>query len=543
MPPNLRLLLPGATIDLAADAGRRLTEVMRDADLPLNTRCGEHGTCEGCELHLVEGRLVSHDGQPIAAPATFRGCRALLGDHPLTVLRVPQRSLLVQQASAISDFTLLVGRRHDPVMPASPAAAGERVLGAAIDIGTTTVAVLLIDLASGEVLARASQFNQQMQLGDDVVTRITLCSQPGQLLRLQQLVTTSTIVPLLRQVLREAGAKPQQLHTLVAAGNTTMLHLLLAVDPTSMGVSPFTPAFLDHRVVSAASLLGQAVHPEAQLHLLPGGAAYVGADLIAGAYATALHLDEGPTLLVDVGTNGEIILCAHGRLTGCATAAGPAFEGAGLLSGIRAGPGAVSRLKVFAGGQAPEVDWIGRAQGAVPAGLCGSAYVDLLGSGRSAGLLNASGRFVQDGLPADFFLPLDGGDLAYRVPTPSTQPILISQHDVSRLLQAKAAIAAGITCLLRHAGLAPADVRSLHLAGGFGSKMDREMAIACGMLPGFTPTQVKPVGNTSLAGAYLALLDRAALPEMSRLAGRLEIIELNLHPDFETEYVDSLFLP
>ncbi|HEX2973612.1 MAG TPA: ASKHA domain-containing protein, partial [Tepidisphaeraceae bacterium] len=237
----------------------------------------------------------------------------------------------------------------------------------------------------------------------------------------------------------------------------------------------------------------------------------------------------------------------HGdRLMGCATAAGPAFEGAGLSSGIRAGDGAISRIAFQANPFAVHTDMIGIEKRMHPAGICGSAYIDFLAQARRIGLLMPTGRFDRAaGLDtADRLIPWNQNDLAFRLThTEHARHIVISQTDIAHLLQAKAAIAAGILTLLNQAGLQPSQIRKLYLAGGFGMHIDVTNAIACGLLPGFSPSQIQSVGNTALAGAYIALMDSSILAELSRIGRRLQVVELNLDPNFETTYIDQLLLP
>jgi uncharacterized 2Fe-2S/4Fe-4S cluster protein (DUF4445 family) len=458
----------------------------------------------------------------------------------------------------------------------------DRPFGMAIDVGTTTVVLLLVDLTDGRIFAKCASFNQQMHLGDDVVTRITLCTQKPEMLRkLQEAVAVHTIAPLLRQALDEAAVDPEQVVCGTIAGNTTMLHLLAGIDPSTMGVAPFTPVFLDHRILPAAeifhpssdstqdSALSTPPMPGAAFHLLPSAAAYIGSDITAGVIASGLLYDDGPSLLVDVGTNGEIILKHGKQLLGCATAAGPAFEGAGLSCGIRAGDGAISHVEL---GREPfhlRYTVIGHEHYPVadppiappphlpttasaphrilrPAGLCGSAYVDFLSQARSTGLLNAAGRFNREAFPAAsiHLMPWNGSDLAFRLAHGEhKRPIVISQTDISHLLQAKAAIAAGILILLGQARLTVEQIKTVYLAGGFGTHMNTAHAIGCGLLPGFRQEQVRAVGNTALAGAYIALLDSSVMEELAHVRRQMRIVELNLDPGFEGTYIDQLMLP
>ncbi|MEI6083072.1 MAG: ASKHA domain-containing protein [Verrucomicrobiota bacterium] len=495
----------------------RLSEILRREQLALNTRCGQRGLCDGCLVDLVSGGLVhTTSGATVEAPATLRGCEYRLAQGRATSIQIGARSLLAYEPQVVVDFRTNVPRAHDPLVATG--------IGAAIDIGTTTVAVMLIDLTDGRVLGHAAEFNRQMHLGDDVLTRINLCmTDPTMLAQMQRAVSVETIQFLLDEALQNAGLTYDRLTCLSVAGNTTMLHLFAGVDPSPMGIMPFTPVFLEHRELRAADVK---LRGEGVVHLLPSAAAYVGADLCAGVFATGLAYDIGPCLLVDVGTNGEIILKHREHLLGCATAAGPAFEGAGLTSGLRAGDGAIERIRFTREPFAVQTEIIGTARAT---GICGSGFIDLLADGRRVGLLSDRGRFD----PA----LVSGGEL---VVAPS---VIVSELDISRLLQAKAAIAAGIMTLLERVGLTPADVKTLYLAGGFGMHLDIGNAIGCGLLPGFGHAQIEVVGNTSLAGAYLALLDSSALEEMKRISQRLEVLELNLDPDFESRYIDHLLLP
>ncbi len=559
---------------------RRLTHVLRGADILLNTRCGERSLCRGCEVDLVSGHVVdlstAAQEAVVSAPAVIRACQCgLAGDTPVA-LRIPARSLLGHRPQVVSSFTLKVGRadnalwRSVPIRAASLAdaaqdvaralaeqlqaedriqcppevaaqisrqaangdvqvaleydgqhwqvtettrAAPARRVGAAIDIGTTTVVVLLVDLERGGVLAEGSAFNRQMHLGDDVVTRITLCdTDPTMRARLQAALLQDTLTPLLADVLRRADRSYADLACITAAGNTTMLHLLVGEDPGPMGTAPFRPAFLEHKRIRWSTLqpltptgaspaasvaegrdpvdshtppTGGAAGP--WLHVLPSAAAYIGADVCAGVLASGLVYDAGPSLLVDVGTNGEIVLKHDDCLRACATAAGPAFEGGGLSCGVRASKGAISHVRFTSDPLTVHTEVIG---GSTALGVCGSAYIDILGEGRRCGLLNRNGRLGKDTVPpgVERMLIIDGSGRALRLATGNDgQAVSVSEADIARLLQAKAAIAAGILTLLAQFDLTPEDIRTLYLAGGFGLHVDPANAIACGLLPGFQP--------------------------------------------------------
>lgn len=510
------------------DAGRRLTDILRRHNLPLNTRCGERDLCAGCTIELVSGTLQHADGSVRREPGEIRACRySPLADR--IELVIPERARLTYAPQILDSYRINVPYANDPI--------AREGIGVAVDIGTTTVAVQAFELDGGKELGRASAFNRQMHFGDDVLTRINLCStDPSMPKRLQQAIVVETLQPLVDQLVPDR----ERITVYAVSGNTTMLHLCVAEDPSTMGVAPFAPRFLERPPFLASSIgLSPA---DAQVCLLPSIAAYVGADLTGGLFASGLLYDEGPCLLVDVGTNGEILLRHEGRIYGCATAAGPAFEGSGLTGGMRAGDGAIDHIAFDTDPFAVRWNVIGPER-TKPAGICGSGYVDFLARGRQAGLLGSNGRF-QRVAGLDGHLVSDAHGRSIRIAlAQGKRPILVSERDVARLLQAKAAIAAGILTLLDRQRLAPQDVRTLYLAGGFGMHLDLASSIGAGLLPGFRVDQIELVGNTSLAGAALVLHDRNTLTELSRARHSVEIVELNLEPGFEDTYLDQLALP
>ncbi len=527
----VRLATPDGMRGLVAAAeedGLTLAALLARRGMPLNTRCGGRGRCAGCE--------VSIGGGPSGAVRRVKACQLLVREVAGAEVTVPARSWLRHEPAVVSEFRVGIPWAHDPL------AANARY-GAAVDVGTTTVALALCDLSDGRVMAEASGFNAQIRYGEDVLTRIQFCATgPAAVAELQRAIAVETLQPLLIKAAAAAGVPLREVAVMTVAANTTMQHLLAGVDPTPLGTHPFRAVFLDYRTYAPAALGLDFGAADAAVHLLPGPAAYVGADLAAGIVATGMLYDDGPTLLVDVGTNGEIVAKVDERLIGCATAAGPAFEGAGLTSGVRGVVGAIERVRLRAAPFSVECDVIGG--GPRPLGLCGSAYVDFLGEARRAGFIGTSGRFTAalraaagDALVADAY----GWKLRLHAHG-AAGPIWISEVDIARLLQAKAAIAAGITTLLGLLETTPAQVQRVHLAGGFGLHLSLAHAIGCGLLPGFTEAQVAVVGNTSLGGAFLALNDRSLLAEMQTACGRMESIELNLQPGFEDAYIDHLSL-
>ena len=519
-----------------------LADVLAEHGLPLNTRCGQRGLCRGCEVELREGSLTTDDGVVIA-PATVQACRARLTG--LVTVHIPARSQIEHLPQVGTTFEIAIPYAHRPLFTF---VSGQRDTAFAVDVGTTTVVVLLVDLTTGEVLSRAGAFNEQIRFGDNVVTRIEAAQKPENLAAMQRAIVMETIQPLLMQVCKRAERTLERIAGGAIAGNATMLHLLVGEDPTLLGIAPFTPRFIKGRQVSVADIkmIFVGLPPATPIQLLPGIAAYIGADIVAGAYATGMVYDPKPSLLIDIGTNGEIVLQNGGKLTACAAAAGPAFEGCGLSCGTRAREGAVCDLRLALNPFQLEIKTIGNVPLTRAKGLCGSAYVDFLATARRAGLLGATGRFdpvAWESLPAENRLTDDGERALRLTVTNGAGALRISEVDVALLLQAKAAIGAAIEILLETAGIRATDLGRVYLAGGFGMHLNVAHAIAIGLLPGFRKEQVRVVGNTALAGALLALVDRTTLEEMENLRKQVKVIELNLTENFEDRYIEHLMLP
>ena len=527
-------------LEVEAPVGTNLADVLTGAGLHLNLACGGHGSCLRCSVHVREGSFhITGKPVPVGGKTAWPSCRMSCGEGP-AFIEVPA-SALGPAHGRILDDCLLPPHTFTP----STRAGIDAPLGIAVDIGTTTVAAMLLDLAAGSVTGRASMYNQQIRRADDVASRISFCRDDAAVDLMRRLVAIDTVQVLIEELCRDAGVPPDRVTRIALCGNTTMMHLLAGLSPVTMGVVPFTPV-MTRFPVRPARELDLRIHPDATADLLPSASAYIGADIVADLLASNLATGPQPALLIDIGTNGEMVLARDGKLFACATAAGPAFEGAGLSHGCRAGQGAIDHIR-FDAALDLRIDVIG---GGEPLGLCGSAVVDFLACGRRSGLLNEFGRFDRERLQACGRLTEvadeKGRSLACLLAERALGergPVSISEADIAQALKAKAAIQAGVNTLMEVCDCRAEDLQRVVIAGGFGHFVDLANAIAIGLLPDVPEERIEIIGNGSLAGAALCLLDRSAAPALDRLAGLPEIVELNRVASFEDHFIEALMLP
>jgi len=420
--------------------------------------------------------------------------------------------------------------------------------GAAFDVGTTTLVGMLLNLNTDRELAVASRLNPQTGFGDDVLTRIQHVLENAQGLSDLHNAVIGACNEMISELADQAGIARERIYELTFSGNTTMLHLLCRVDPRYLGGVPFVPA-TGNRLLVEASQLGLRVHPRGRAYVMPVIGGFVGGDTVSGILATGLAQAEGPTVLVDIGTNGEIVLSHEGQLLAASTAAGPAFEGARITHGMRSSIGAID--KVIVDGQV-HTNVIGDAP---PVGLCGSALIDLAAGLLRHKVLTPQGRLcVPDELPDDIFPELrrrvvaHDGQVSFLVVAETEsgtgRPIVITQRDIRQLQLASGAIRAGIAILLDRAGLRPEDLETVLVAGGFGNFIRRSNAQRIGLLPGAIPRhRIRYQGNTSLAGARLVAVSVRARQLAEELARRTQHVDLSTDPGFQWAFADAMIFP
>ena len=413
--------------------------------------------------------------------------------------------------------------------------------GAAIDIGTTTVVCSLIDLSTGKEVAASSMINAQKHYGLDVLTRITY-EYENQETGIQQLQTT--IVDSVNQMLNDACKKADRsvdhIVEIDVAANCTMTHMLLGVDARSLGRAPYKPQFTDAQKIMASSI-GIKASKNAVLYCLPQVSAYIGADIVAGAYVCDLHHKKGNTLFIDIGTNGEIILSVRGELYSCSCAAGPALEGMNITSGMRAAEGAVEKITIKE--DRLEIQTIGEEKAE---GICGSGILSVVGELLKANLLKKSGAFIKkEKIPKEDFkydlIRMNGTKREFLLQ--ENPEIIVTQSDIRQVQLAKGAILSGFMALLEKAGIGMNDLDEVLIAGQFGAHLSADLLTGTGILPLEVENKIQYVGNTSKTGAYMALMSNKVKSEMEKLACNIHYMELAETENYERIFADCMIFP
>ena len=454
------------------------------------------------------------------------------------------------QVTAITDAHVEIdGRRTDERLVALIAdivPEEDPMYGLAIDIGTTTVTVWLVDLITGKVEAQASEYNGQISRGEDVISRIIFSSKNGGREELQNRVL-DTINQLVGQVCKKAKAKPLDIVKATVAGNSTMTHLFLGIPASSIRLSPFITAVNQPPIITAGTI-GLAINSEATVDCLPGVASYVGSDISSGVLACKMDETEKLTLFLDVGTNGETVLGSREWLVTCACSAGPAFEGAGVLQGMRATKGAIEECWISGENSShpfePTYRVIGNNK---PRGICGSGLISLLAEMFLTGVVDKGGMINLS--LAEFNPRIRDGEhgpeyvIAWGHETESGLDIAINNVDIDNLKRAKAAIYAGFTVLAQSVGVPLEMVEQILIGGSFGKYINVEKAVQIGLLPDMPWDRFKFLGNTSVQGAYLALLDWRNRDRISDIASQMTYIELSADNTFYDAFTSAMFLP
>ena len=459
--------------------------------------------------------------------------------YPLPVIR--QAAEALRQENGKVTITLAHTPPHDQVIRLEPGDRSGRHFGIAVDVGTTTVAVQLVHLPTARVLATQTAYNDQIDCGLDIISRINYARKPDRLEELRQRVL-KTINHLVDRLCKGNEVNPLDVCSGVIAGNTTMIHLLLGLSPEYIRLEPYTPTILKSLYLAAGEV-GIRIDPQACVYISPSVGSYVGGDITAGLLSTGIAKNvEEVNLFIDIGTNGELVIGNRDFLMACACSAGPAFEGGGIDQGMRAAAGAVEKVEVDPGTGTASYQTIGRVK---PKGICGTGMISLLANLFLTGWLDPAGKLNRTKKSPS--IQVDGRQARYII-APAEQcakgkPLMISEIDIENIIRAKAAIYSAVSLMLEQVGLGFDDLAHIYIGGGFGRFLDIEKAIIIGLIPDLPRERYHYIGNSSLMGAYMVLVSQEFKQRQMELARRMTYLELSTDPAYMNQYTGALFLP
>jgi uncharacterized 2Fe-2S/4Fe-4S cluster protein (DUF4445 family) len=503
------------SIEISVPTGTLLSDAAKQAGVWIDSPCGGNGTCKKCAVLLNQGGVASR----------VLSCQTrVTQDCFVTLERAGSLKTMHDGVSPTVAFAPL--RAHAPAVSGA--------CFAAIDLGTTSIVCYLLDGETGEQLASEGMQNPQSAYGADVIARANTVLT-GAAPNVLRDCAVSALNSLIERTSQAAGRSPEQVTLVSIVGNTVMHHILLSLPLERLVCAPYTPYSTGIQLFPAREM-GLRVHASAMLLIPPVIGGFVGADTVACLTATAFDEIKTPTLLLDIGTNGELV-CTDGlRCVCCSTAAGPAFEGANISCGMRAEEGAVDHVWRKDGGF--NVSTIGN----MPArGICGSGLIDLVAVLISSGTIDETGRFCETGSLSDRLITQDG-KLVFLV-AEGEQQVTLSQRDVRELQLGKAAIRAGIAVLLEKLHLEEAQIKRVLLAGAFGSHLSPNALCEIGLLPEAFRGKIESIGNAAGEGAKLYLRNHLLFEASKRLARETAYIELTLSPAFSNYYIDAMAFP
>lgn len=516
-------------IEVEAAVNTSALKIIRSTGRPIETACDGRGVCGRCRIELGAGEYLVN-GKPLSVKpgewVSALACLTTLAESPSWSIRLPEE---LGEIRGVAHFTEKIDTDFNPLRRDAGA------LGMAVDIGTTTVALLIMDLSDGSVIGRGTALNAQAELADDVASRISRIAADEKALDELRALVAETINRLAAETAAEAGVDLNDIKAIVIAGNTVMTHIFFGVSPVSIGVSPFTPVFLEREPGSAVDF-GLNAAPSATLWTLPAISGYIGGDIVADLLVSELGGSGGVEVLIDIGTNCEIVLFDGKDFWAGSAAAGPAFEGAGVSRGVRAVPGAIEKFGLDEDSR-PVVELIPGANR--PVGVCGSAIVDFIAHAFDKGMINQAGRFDKDKLAKAGLMVETPVGAACRL----IENIFITERDIEQILKAKAAVYGGLKSMVEDRGLEFSDIKRVLLAGGFANHVDIVNAMAIGMLPELPLAVFKIVGNGALAGAASILLNRGLVDTAKSVAATPKAAPLNQSPGFENNFIDALMIP
>jgi len=602
-----RIEIEPLALSAEAESGENLLEILQKAGVQIEAECGGQGICETCAAILldgvceIEGRKVEEGIIKTCQAAVCGDARLKITDYrpysggkdysvlpleelhftvpgefsPLTKIKTFKldEPTLEANESDWGRLTRAAGLRENTICSLSvlqrlPQAvraedgrvsliisgksgeeriidirAGDRVrnYGIACDIGTTTIALHLVDLADGSIVTTVSDYNGQILCGADVISRIIYAGRQDRLAELRK-KAVDTVNNLINRTVTDRNIRREEIMAVVFAGNTTMAHLFLGIAPGNIRLSPYVPAVKNLPILCAGEL-NLAVNPQALVYIAPAVGSYVGGDITAGVSAVELLEHKGGVrLFIDVGTNGELVLIGDKWMIGCACSAGPAFEGAGISCGMRAAEGAVEGVKIEAEKEKIDLRIIGSGKAK---GICGSGLIELTAELFRNGIIARDGKFTEKSFNQR--IKGEGGRKRFCLLTEKENPgggdISFSEHDIANIIRAKAAIFSAILFLLKMTKLTFTEIEKFYIAGGFGRSLNIARAQEIGMLPLIPEEKFVYLGNSSLTGAYYALLYEGQRINLENIAKSMTYLDLCSMPGYMDEFIAACFLP
>ncbi len=590
-----KIFIPKENKVLEYEAGKDLLRILMESDVFVDSPCNGKGTCGKCKVRILKGEippvseteegflneeerrsgvrlscLVIPNGDLSVEILQTEGKHEVLStgylpefafkpaiskkvvgiEKPTLQHQIPYEEAICNALGMDQlDWRILTAHKKieekmtavyydEELIALEPGDTTDQLYGVAIDIGTTTVVTALIDVSTGKELATAAMINPQKKFGLDVLTRITYQMEHVEATKKLQSAIVDGINSLMEDLLEKSGIHRKNIYEIVVSGNCTMLHFLLGIEATSIGVSPYAPVFLRSKTIPAGDI-GIEGAVGARLYALPSVSAYIGADIVAGAYVAELHRTKKNLLFIDIGTNGEIVLSKGGSLVSCSCAAGPALEGMNISSGMRAAEGAVEEVKITEDGIDLQV--IGNAE---PIGICGSGILSVMKELLRVGLVKKNGAFIKKEKlePGDYredLIRLDGTKRTFVLKNVPKE-LLITQGDVRQVQLAKGAILSGFYALLNNAGMDMSNLDKVLIAGQFGAHLSPDSLVGTGILPEDVSEKLEYIGNASKTGAYMALMSTQVKRDIEALANTMDYMELGTTEGYERLFAKSL---
>ncbi len=418
----------------------------------------------------------------------------------------------------------------------------DRIFGLAVDIGTTTVSAVILNLKDGTLVTKASSGNGQIRFGADVINRIIESRKPGGSAKLQKAIVEETINPMIHNMCHSAGIHGSHIYHMCIAGNSTMNHLLMGVNADPLRMEPYIPTFFETDNVDAYDL-GLHVHPDARVIISPNIGSYVGGDITAGTLVSMIWNKPEFNLFIDLGTNGEIVFGNSDFMMSCACSAGPAFEGGDISCGMRATDGAIEACTIDAHTMEPTLTIVGD-EGQKPVGLCGSGIIDVIAELFRCGIISPKGKFIREGerVRHDAY-GVGSYVLAFKEEAAGHKDVVINEVDIDNFIRTKGAIFSAVCTMLRSLDFDVSMIENVYVAGGIGSGINMRNAVVIGMFPDIELDKFHYIGNSSLTGAYCMTLSDAAEEKVHELSHNMTYMELSTEPGYMDEFVAACFLP